>query len=381
MRRLMLFVLLAVTAFACDWDYPIWIPRTKSADPLYRFVKGDKAGYIDAKGNIVIPPTLQTFGNYGSEFHDGLLEISVSDGKYVDSTGNLVLDTGLYRGWDFSEGLAVAMREGENLWGYIDTTGKFAISPRFSTYPNGYVYPFSNGLAKIEVKGLFGFIDHSGTFVIPARLLDATSFSDDMARVVVEGPCVYFPEGGCGAANPVIPGVATGDQNKQSSVRPACKFSYIDKSGRVITEQRFDNARDFSEGLAPVQLGSRWGFIDKSGSFVIPPQFEDAQPFSSGLTRIRAKDKYGYADKTGRIVIEPQFDQAESFSEGFAVVGGRKDRYWYIDTHGRKSFDREFAIASPFFKGLAHVKPSHAADDFEYIDTTGSAVFRYSAHR
>src|SRR5215469_9118927 len=76
------------------------------------------------------------------------------------------------------------MRKGEELWGYIDTTGQFAISPRFETYPNGYVYPFSDGMAKIEAKGLFGFIDHSGVFAIPPQLLDAESFSDGMARVV-----------------------------------------------------------------------------------------------------------------------------------------------------------------------------------------------------
>jgi hypothetical protein len=45
------------------------------------------------------------------------------------------------------------MRKGENLWGYIDTSGEFVITPRFETTPNGYVHPFSDGLAMIEVKG------------------------------------------------------------------------------------------------------------------------------------------------------------------------------------------------------------------------------------
>ena len=147
MKRLVVLAFTAAVAFACSWDYPIWIPRSKSADPLYRFVKNGKAGYIDGSGRIVIPPKLKPWGNYGSEFHDGLLEIAVSDGRYVDRTGKLVIDKGFYRGWDFSEGLAVAMRKGENLWGYIDTTGEFAISPRFETSPNGYVYPFFDGLS------------------------------------------------------------------------------------------------------------------------------------------------------------------------------------------------------------------------------------------
>jgi hypothetical protein len=110
---------------------------------LYRFIKNGKAGYIDVKGNVVVPPSLPVYGNYGSEFHDGLLEIAISDGRYVDRSGKVVVDPGLLRGWDFSEGLAAAMRKGEKLWGYIDTSGRFAISPRFETAPNGYVHSFT----------------------------------------------------------------------------------------------------------------------------------------------------------------------------------------------------------------------------------------------
>src|SRR5215471_4732930 len=153
MSKLILLASYASVVFACSWDYPIWIPRTQSADALYRFAKDGKAGYIDGAGHVVIPPTLQLNGNYGSEFHDGLLEIGVSDGIYVGRTGKVVLDKGLYRGWDFSEGLAVAMRKGENVLGYIDRAGEFVIPPQFKTYPNGYVHPFSDGLALIEVKG------------------------------------------------------------------------------------------------------------------------------------------------------------------------------------------------------------------------------------
>jgi WG containing repeat len=87
------------------------------------------------------------------------------------------------------------MKDGDDLWGYINTSGEFAIPPRFESSLNDYVWPFSDGLARIEVNHRFGFINHSGEFVIKARLPDATDFSDGMARVVMEGPCTYFPDG------------------------------------------------------------------------------------------------------------------------------------------------------------------------------------------
>ena len=41
----------------------------------------------------------ESMGQLRSEFHDGLLEIAVGDGKYVDRTGTLVIDKDLCRGW------------------------------------------------------------------------------------------------------------------------------------------------------------------------------------------------------------------------------------------------------------------------------------------
>jgi hypothetical protein len=184
--------LFASSVWACSTDYSIWIPRSGDADPLYRFVKGGKAGYIDQNGHVVIPPVLEHLGgNYAGEFHDGLAEIGVSDGVYVDKTGKKIIGGGFHRGWDFSEGLAVAMPKNLEKWGYINTKGEFEISPRFDTSPGGYVWPFQAGFAKIEVKGRIGYINHSGEFTIAPQFLDGDSFYDGMARVIVEGPCVF----------------------------------------------------------------------------------------------------------------------------------------------------------------------------------------------
>jgi WG containing repeat len=365
MVRLLACLVAVSIVFGCEWDYSIWIPRSSTADTLYRFIKNGKAGYIDANGQVVVPPKLTLYSNSGSEFHNGLLEVAASDGEYVDRTGKLVIDKGLYRGWGFSEGLAVAMRKGERLWGYINTSGEFAISPRFESSLSDYVWSFADGLARIKVKDKFGFIDHSGAFVIQPQLLNAIDFHDGMARVVTEGPCVYLPDGPC--ADPEFVG------GRRTGPAASCKFTYIDKSGTMLTKERFDFARDFSEGLAPVRIGELWGYIDKMGSIVITPRFEDAESFHSGLSRIRMNGLYGYADKSGNIVVKPRQKHAESFSDGLAVVGDDLG-YWYIDQHGNQTFQGKFEVASPFFKGLANVKLS---DGFAYITKSGRSVFSY----
>lgn len=367
--------LVVSAGLACDATYPIWIPRSQSADAFYRFEKDDKAGYIDRNGKIVIPPVLNRGSNGGAEFHDGLLEIDVSNGHYVDTKGKLVIDgKSLYRGWDFSEALAVAMRKNESQWGYIDRSGKFAISPRFKSSDDDYVWPFAGGFAKIKVQGKYGYIDHSGEFVLKPQFPDADDFSDGMARIVLEGPCTYIPDGACGFANAVHAGGKVANA-------PVCKFTFIDMAGRVVSQDRYDFARSFAEGLAPVRKDSRWGFIDKTGKLVIGYHFEDAQPFSDGLARVRQNGSYGYIDHQGKLVIPPWFEFAEDFADGLAPVGNSDEGYWYIDKGGHEAFPHRYVLASPFFKGLAHVQlideNQEPSDTFAYIDISGKQVFAY----
>jgi WG containing repeat len=114
--------MIAASTSSCEWDYEIWIPRSGNADALYRFTKGGKVGYIDQTGKIVVPANIRFWGgNSAGEFHNCLLEISIDGGVYVNASGKKVIDKGLYRGWDFSEGLAVAMEKDGGKWGYINT--------------------------------------------------------------------------------------------------------------------------------------------------------------------------------------------------------------------------------------------------------------------
>lgn len=372
---------------ACSWDYLIWMIRSKNADPLYRFVRDGKAGYIDNTGKVVIEPKLNGDGNYGGEFHDGLLEIGVSSGQYVDKTGKLVIDKGFERGWAFSEGLAVAMPKNGNLWGYIDPTGKFVISPRFATHPNGYVHSFSEDFAAIRVAKRYGFINRSGDMAIEPKFFHAMDFHDGMARIVNEGPCSLISDGPCPEVR-IIPDSADQDV-------PACKYSFIDKAGNIISSGRYDRAKNFSEGLAPVRMGERWGFIDKKGMIAIPPVFHDAEPFSEGLALIRQNGLYGFIDRAGKVIIAPQFKYAESFAEERAVVSdvGASGPFYYINKLGQQPFPNRYFLASHFYKGLAHVqlKSADSKDSnenslytpgkFAYINSSGKEVFTYEGNR
>src|SRR3954468_11356922 len=58
----------AVFGYACSSRSPVWPKDPRSDTPLLQFVVGAdknvKAGYIDAKGHIVVPPTFVEDGDY-----------------------------------------------------------------------------------------------------------------------------------------------------------------------------------------------------------------------------------------------------------------------------------------------------------------------------
>lgn len=370
---------------ACSWDYRIWMIRSNNADPLYRFVRNGKAGYINQAGKIVIEPKLEFYGNHSGEFFDGLQAEAGSFGNYVDASGKVAIEKEFERAWDFSEGLAVAMPKGGDKWGYINRSGDFVIAPRFETFPKGYVYSFSENLAKIQVGKKYGFIDRTGEFVVEPQFLHADSFRDEMARVVTEGPCILF-------STSICPGSQTlGEKSTETQKVSACQFSFINKQGKLISAERFDGAKPFGEGLAPVLSGGKWGYLNKTGEMVIKPTFDEANVFSDGLALVRQNGKAGYINRTGEFVIKPQFEYAEDFSDGLAVIGRsigeRGEEFFYINKNGQPAFAEKFALASHFYQGLAHVKifskkkrqsdEDESAGTYAYIDTSGKRVFIY----
>ena len=194
-------------------------------------------------------------------------------------------------------------------WGYMNREGKVVIPAQFE-----YARPFSEGLAQVTIGPRKdeneSFIDSQGIPAIPQKYYRAGDFSEGLAPVAFKtkqtSPCVDC---------------STYDWN--------LRFGFIDKTGRLVIEASFRDARAFHEGLAAVQGDSRkWGFIDASGKLVIPYSFDYASFFFEGLAAVMHGNAWGYIDKTGKWVLEPRFTSAHSFHEGKAIAktGGMLDR-------------------------------------------------------
>jgi len=164
-------------------------------------------------------------------------------------------------------------------------------------------------------------------------------------------------------------------------VRIDDKWGYIDSTGSVRVEPRFDSAYGFFEGFGLVSMGSDFGYVDMSGALVIQPQFGYACDFSGGMAVVANLDQggnpgaSGYIDHSGSLVIPMQYEYALQFSEGLAVVGAAGGGSSFIDKTGRTVLG-SYDLAWGFSEGLAYVEEGSRRG---FIDTNGDWVVELEA--
>ena len=67
-------------------------------------------------------------------------------------------------------------------------------------------------------------------------------------------------------------------------------WGYIDRSGNLVIDYQYSDARSFSNGLGAVKIAGKWGYISERGELVIDAVYEDAQPFRNGVTQVKLPD-------------------------------------------------------------------------------------------
>jgi len=142
--------------------------------------KNKKVGYINTKGETIIPPKF----SYGSNFSEGLASVGNKYFAFIDTSGTQITETYSYIN-NFSEGFAAV--EQNKLWGFINKKGKMIIEPQFikvKSFHDGFAAVIPNNTNKNK-KTLrrWGFIDKTGKLVIPAIYKEVKSFSEGMAAI------------------------------------------------------------------------------------------------------------------------------------------------------------------------------------------------------
>lgn len=267
---------------------------------------------------------------------------------------------------NLSEGLVSFWDSKTTLFGYADTNGKTIIKAQYDE-----VKPFSEGLAAVQKGSLWGFVDKTGKVVVKPKYQQVgQGFSEGLAAVKVSsGKWAYINKSGktvftaaYDEAHDFSDGMAAVWKKKGTSY----VGGFIDAKGKEIVKPQYAMLNVFSEGRAPIMQNGKWGYIDKKGKVVIKPQFDGAAPFSEGLALFLQNGKYGYLNTKGKVIVKAQYTGGQAFSEGRAAVkvGGsisdRSGKWGYIGVTGKlvipAQFSDEGAEIGAFKEGLAFVQ-------------------------
>ncbi|MCU0849272.1 MAG: WG repeat-containing protein [Spirochaetes bacterium] len=87
------------------------------------------------------------------------------------------------------------------------------------------------------------------------------------------------------------------------------KFGYINSDLDIIIECIYDDARQFSQGLAGVKKNSKWGFIDIKGEIKLKFNFDVIiEDFRSNRSKVQINDKKHYINRNGEIITVKEED-------------------------------------------------------------------------
>ena len=266
----------------------------------------------------------------------------------------------------FKEGLCSLKKN--NLWGFIDTTGKVVVDYTFFA-SNGLQNPkFSSGIALVAIKDPSGYgqtpvyLDNKGQQLFKTqKFLAATPFESGIALVEKS-----IPKTSGGVSYHLI--------NKQGAITPG---SINPGSGYGLSF----TLDPFSEGFTKLydsKTGS-WGFINTQGKWALAPTvYGEVDDFSEGFVAVKNKTNYfwGYINVKGEVKIPFDYkNKPGRFSEGLAAVENSQEKVGYIDQTGKTVVPFNFVRECyPFKNGFAVVYLNDKTPGYVIIDKTGNVI-------
>ena len=130
----------------------------------------------------------------------------------------------------------------------------------------------------------------------------------------------------------------------------------------------------YSDGFARVRRGDGlWNFINKDGKLLSNEWFEWTDDFNEGFARLQRSDElYNFIGKNGKILSDEWFYWVDIFNNGFARVQRGNDLRNFIGKNGKILSDEWFIDAHSFKDGLAIVQRTNG--EWAKIDKTGKLI-------
>lgn len=222
------------------------------------------------------------------------------------------------------------------------------------------VYSFQDGLAVISYHGKYGLINGEGKIILPIKYSQIETLPNGFRKV---------SEGGYDD-----------------------KYGLLNKDGKVILPVSYEEV-SVSENRIRVKKNGKYGFTDLDGKQVIDFLYDEAEDFSEGIARVYGAypspdkeseenddDWYFFIDENGKLAIDRFFGDVSSFKDGVAKFSG--DPTVFVDREGKEIFKTENYEVGNFDNGIAiAISKDTSKENRSYLMNKKGKIFSKAYHQ
>ncbi len=316
---------------------PIYDKIVHFSNGLAAVSKNGKWGYIDTKGNIVLPFEYDKASSFSANY----ARVTKDNRTYIiDKNGNEICDkieTLMYDTDKPLEGYVAGIKDEK--YGLLDESGRFILPCEFDSMEQWGIYP----LIEVQKDGKYGVFDLEGKEVIKVEFerIDTPRTEGIPVKVTVkfrEKEGVMSPEGKF-ILNPdefsscrveeQVPVIIVQDQSG--------KYGLRHYDGSVITQCEYDQISGFEvAGYSIAKKDDLYGLLNSEGKWVIPAEYERIENISEGLIGAKKDGKWGFLNENNEWAIAPAYETVyRGFNNGYAIVMN-DGKYILINTKGKE---------------------------------------------
>lgn len=309
-----------------------FITSLLNAQQLKSFEQEGKWGFKDAAGNIAIPAQYGMVDYFTSE---GFAKVGNKEGstwKYgiIDQTGKLVIPIAYNKfGRNFYSGLILTLSNGK--WGYLNKAGQAVVPFKYEDAAS-----FSEGLAAVKLNGMYGFIDASDVVKIPFIYSNVSDFKNSLSKVRLNGKSGFIDKSGKHVTEIKYDEIVYGHMDAMLyAVRLNGKYAVLNRQGIELTPFIYDDIKpnfDNKTNYMLVRTGAYWGMVNDKGTLVLPNMYDDLDFIDDKLLNAASNRKWGIINTSGTVVLPFTHIQRAN------VTFYRLPQGTYIEDNMRKSF-------------------------------------------
>jgi hypothetical protein len=252
---------------------------------------------LDASLNIVqVFPSLE-FGKVGHFNKNGVAKFTDMFRRrgygFVSLQKEILLEKSYNAMWQLSDDVYCA-EDFSGKYGVLSTTsGKIEVVVPFE-YED--IIGLGNDLYSVCKEGKYYFLNRHGEKVSNQEYYEIGSFSESacwlstglmIGAVIDQLGNVLFTHEYKKRYLRIYPFKHGLARVKVMSYTGEYSFGYLNMQGEMVVNAVFQNARDFSEGMAAVQMGNgKWGFINTLGELIIDAKYESCSDFKGNLAQV-----------------------------------------------------------------------------------------------